>query len=66
METKADEQWAKFLAFNQHVQYWKMKKQAFVSDYQSMQSISFMQTLVKLLTGGNTLLSKPQISLAGY
>jgi len=31
MET--DEERAKFLAFSQHVQYWKTKKQAFVSDY---------------------------------
>jgi len=65
METKADEERAKFLAFSQHVQYWKTKKQAFVSDYQGMQFFSFAQTLVKLLTGGNTLLSDPQISSAG-
>ena len=25
-----------FLAFTQHVQYWKTKKQAFVTDYQGM------------------------------
>ncbi|KAF8228633.1 hypothetical protein L208DRAFT_1290489 [Tricholoma matsutake] len=49
IETKEDEEWAKFLAFSQHVQYWKTKKQVFVSDYQ----------------GGNMLLSDPQISLAG-
>ena len=40
METKQDEDRAKFLAFSQHVQYWKTKKQAFVSDYQGMLSIS--------------------------
>ena len=34
METREDENRAKFLAFSQHVQYWKTKKQAFVSDYQ--------------------------------
>ncbi|KAM6488841.1 hypothetical protein JOM56_015699 [Amanita muscaria] len=34
METKDDEVRAKFLAFSQHVQYWKTKKQVFVSDYQ--------------------------------
>ena len=40
METKKDEEWAKFLAFSQHVQYWKTKKQVFVSDYQGKQSMS--------------------------
>ncbi|KAK2463879.1 hypothetical protein APHAL10511_004051 [Amanita phalloides] len=30
---------AKFLAFTQHVQYWKTKKQVFVSDYQGKQYI---------------------------
>ncbi|KIL57481.1 hypothetical protein M378DRAFT_27965 [Amanita muscaria Koide BX008] len=49
METKDDEVRAKFLAFSQHVQYWKTKKQVFVSDYQ----------------GGSTLLTDPQISSAG-
>ncbi|GLB40066.1 putative alpha-kinase family protein [Lyophyllum shimeji] len=49
METKADEERAKFLAFTQHVQYWKTKKQAFVSDYQ----------------GGRSLLTDPQISSSG-
>jgi hypothetical protein len=34
METKEDKEWAKFLAFSQHVQYWKTRKHAFVSDYQ--------------------------------
>jgi len=34
MKTKEDEERAKFLAFSQHVQYWKTKKQVFVSDYQ--------------------------------
>jgi hypothetical protein len=34
METKEDEERANFLAFSQHVQYWKTKKQVFVSDYQ--------------------------------
>jgi hypothetical protein len=34
METKEDEDRAKFLAFSQHVQYWKTRKHAFVSDYQ--------------------------------
>lgn len=29
-----DDERAKFLSFSQHVQYWKTKKQAFVSDYQ--------------------------------
>jgi hypothetical protein len=31
---KKDEERAQFLAFTQHVQYFKMKKLAFVSDYQ--------------------------------
>lgn len=39
METKEDEERANFLAFSQHVQYWKTKKQVFVSDYQGKQSI---------------------------
>ncbi|KIL64085.1 hypothetical protein M378DRAFT_11669 [Amanita muscaria Koide BX008] len=47
--TKEDEVRAEFLAFSQHVQYWKTKKQVFVSDYQ----------------GGSTLLTDPQISAAG-
>jgi hypothetical protein len=34
MKTKDDEKRAKFLAFTQHVQYWRTKKQVFVSDYQ--------------------------------
>ena len=29
-----DEEWANFLAFTQHVQYFKTKKMAFVADYQ--------------------------------
>ena len=32
-----DDERAKFLSFSQHVQYWKTKKQAFVSDYQGKQ-----------------------------
>jgi hypothetical protein len=40
MGTKADNERAIFLAFSQHVQYWKTKKQAFVSDYQGKQFIS--------------------------
>ena len=34
MKTKEDEERAKFLAFSQHVQYWKTKNKVFVSDYQ--------------------------------
>ena len=34
MSRKEDEDRASFLAFTQHVQYWRTKKQAFVSDYQ--------------------------------
>jgi len=48
MTCKEDEDRALFLAFSQHVQYWKTKKQVFVSDYQ----------------GGNSLLTDPQISSA--
>lgn len=40
MKTKEDEKRAEFLAFSQHVQYWKTKKQVFVSDYQGKQSVS--------------------------
>ena len=39
MKTKEDEERAKFLAFSQHVQYWKTKKQVFVSDYQGKQRL---------------------------
>ncbi|KAI0290099.1 alpha-kinase family-domain-containing protein [Multifurca ochricompacta] len=48
-----DEEQAEFLAFSQHVQYFKTKKMAFVADYQ----------------GGNSILSDPQIvtdSALGY
>ena len=48
METKEDEMRAKFLAFSQHVQYWKTKKQVFVSDYQGKQSISPTRTLLTI------------------
>jgi len=69
MKTKDDEERARFLAFSQHVQYWKTKKQVFVSDYQGKQSIiyDFNQCLTALfpLAGGNMLLSDPQISSAG-
>ena len=41
MKTKDDEEQARFLAFSQHVQYWKTKKQVFVSDYQGKQSIIY-------------------------
>jgi len=40
METKEDEDQAKILVFTLHVQYWKTKKQVFVSDYQGKQSRS--------------------------
>ena len=48
METKEDEKRAKFLAFSQHVQYWKTKKQVFVSNYQGKQSISPTRTLLTI------------------
>ncbi|KAM6490784.1 hypothetical protein JOM56_013747 [Amanita muscaria] len=50
MSCKEDDERATFLSFSQHVQYWKMKKQAFVSDYQ----------------GGNSLLTDPQISSSPF
>jgi hypothetical protein len=40
MTCKEDEDRAMFLAFSQHVQYWKTKKQVFVSDYQGAQKLS--------------------------
>ncbi|KAM6489625.1 hypothetical protein JOM56_014947 [Amanita muscaria] len=43
LETKEDEARAEFLAFSQHVQYWKTKKQVFVSDYQGKQSMPTAQ-----------------------
>jgi len=48
MEMKEDEKRAKFLAFSQHVQYWKTKKQVFVSDYQGKQFISPTRTLLTI------------------
>lgn len=39
METKVDKERAEFLAFSQHVQYWKTKRLVFVSDYQGKQII---------------------------
>jgi len=36
-DTKEDEEQVTFLTFSQHVQYWKTKKQVFVSDYQGKQ-----------------------------
>jgi hypothetical protein len=68
METKEDEKRAKFLAFSQHVQYWKTKKQVFVSDYQGKQSINkkLIGAYINIPSpGGNMLLSDPQISSAG-
>jgi hypothetical protein len=41
MTCKEDEDRAMFLAFSQHVQYWKTKKQVFVSDYQGISSNQF-------------------------
>jgi hypothetical protein len=46
MKTKEDERRAKFLAFSQHVQYWKTKKQVFVSDYQGKQSMISIRKLI--------------------
>ena len=66
MKTRKDEERAKFLAFSQHVQYWKTKKQVFVSDYQGKQS--FNKKLIDTYIpspGSNMLLSDPQISSAG-
>ena len=40
MKTKEDKERAKFLAFSQHVQYWKTKKQVFVCNYQGKQCMS--------------------------
>jgi hypothetical protein len=34
MSNKEDNDRARFLAFSQHVQYWKTERQVFVSDYQ--------------------------------
>ncbi|KAF5377829.1 hypothetical protein D9615_006831 [Tricholomella constricta] len=45
LSDEADKERALFLAFSQHVQYFKTKKMAFISDYQ----------------GGSSLLSDPQI-----
>jgi len=65
MKTKEDDDRAKFLAFTQHVQYWKTKKQVFVSDYQGKQFTITTPTQLTLFEGGSTLLSDPQISSAG-
>ena len=69
---KKDEERAQFLAFTQHVQYFKMKKLAFVSDYQGkwlhqVISCSSNRLLIgMMLLGGNTLLSDPQIVTDRY
>ena len=42
MTCKDDEDRAMFLAFSQHVQYWKTKKQVFVSDYQGNKILCLM------------------------
>ena len=49
METKEDEERAIFLAFSQHVQYWKTKKQVFVSDYQGKQFVFFTSLIADTL-----------------
>jgi hypothetical protein len=48
-----------FLSFSQHIQYWKTKKQAFVSDYQGKpyEHLSHVES-----SGRNSLLTDPQIS----
>jgi hypothetical protein len=44
MTCKDDEDRAMFLAFSQHVQYWKTKKQVFVSDYQGNKILCLTQS----------------------
>ena len=68
MTCKEDETRAKFLAFSQHVQYWKTKKQVFVSDYQGKEILyrDADQNVHPTSTGGNSLLTDPQISSAQY
>lgn len=64
--TTANRLRADFLAFTQHLQFWKTGKLVFVADYQGMPHStntlhSFSVTLFFVLLGGNTLLTDPQI-----
>jgi Alpha-kinase family len=54
---------AAFLAFSQHFQYWKLSKQIFVTDYQgeSNSAVSTVSSLLTFTTGGDRLLTDPQI-----
>ncbi|KAJ7031306.1 hypothetical protein C8F04DRAFT_960560, partial [Mycena alexandri] len=56
-----DQERAQFLAFSQHVQYWKTMKTVFVGDYQGEQKTLFASEFNTWFPGGNTLLTDPQI-----
>ena len=58
-------QMARFLAFTQHVQYWKTKKQAFVTDYQGTFT-SIDRSRIQLSSGAGGLLTDPQILTNPY
>ena len=62
--TTANRLRAGFLAFTQHLQFWKTGKLVFVADYQGMPvppSLSFLFQSFSCVLGGNTLLTDPQI-----
>jgi hypothetical protein len=71
MTSHEDNNRGKFLAFTQHVQYWKTRKQVFVSDYQGKPTkvpamACVASHIILFLTGGKSVLSDPQISSARY
>jgi hypothetical protein len=63
--TKANLLRTDFLAFTQHLQFWKTGKLVFVADYQGMAISPSLQVSIFsvfiFLVGGNTLLTDPQI-----
>jgi hypothetical protein len=64
-ENDDDKERAEFLAFSQHYQYLKTHKMLFVSDYQGKDMDTFSSYLLtNTFTGGNTLLTDPQIMSA--
>ncbi|KAJ7726305.1 hypothetical protein DFH07DRAFT_758178 [Mycena maculata] len=57
---------AKFLAFTQHYQYWSSYKMVFISDYQGTLYLLCCSSHIHNMTGGDTLLTDPQIMSSPY
>lgn len=59
---------ADFLRFSQHLQYWKTKGSAYVSDYQGKFDVSIRTIFHHLIhsIGGSTLLTDPQVMTNPY